>query len=84
VVCVDVVAVDVRSHDKITYNVECKNWNVAIPPVCGAFFYNVMHETGANVGFLVSRYGLQSGAEQCTENTNIIGLTYLELQERYF
>ncbi len=43
-----------------------------------------MHETGANIGFIISKYGLQSGAEQYTQNTNIVGLTYLELQQRYF
>ena len=43
-----------------------------------------MHETGANLGFIVSKHGLQSGATMYTGNTNIQGLTYLQLQERYF
>jgi len=43
-----------------------------------------MNETGANIGFIISKYGLQSGAGQYTQNTNIVGLTYLELQQRYF
>ncbi len=83
-VSVDVVAVDVRSVDKITYNVECKNWKVAIPQSVVHSFTTVMHETGANIGFIISRYGLQTGAEQYTKSTNITGLTYLEFQQRYF
>ena len=81
---VDVCAVDRRSLDKIKYIVECKNWNTTVPQSVVHAFTTVMHETGANIGFIVSKYGLQSGAKQYTRNTNITGLTYLELQQRYF
>lgn len=81
---VDVFAVDHRSLDKIKYIVECKNWNAAVPQSVVHSFTTVMHETGANIGFIVSKNGLQSGAKQYTRNTNIVGLTYLELQQRYF
>jgi hypothetical protein len=81
---VDVVAVDRRSLDKIKYIVECKNWNAAVPQSVVHSFTTVMHETGANIGFVVSKHGRQSGAKQYTRNTNIVGLTYLELQQRYF
>ncbi len=81
---IDVLAVDVASVDKIKYVVECKNWNTSIPQTVVHAFTTVMHETGGNIGFIVSRHGLQSGAEEYTRNTNIIGLTYLELQQRYF
>jgi len=81
---VDVYAVDRRSLDKIKYIVECKNWNTTVPQSVVHSFTTVMHETGANVGFIVSKHGLQSGAKQYTRNTNITGLTYLELQQRYF
>lgn len=81
---VDVYAVDRRSLDKIKYIVECKNWNATVPQSVVHSFTTVMHETGANIGFIVSKYGLQSGAKQYTRNTNITGLTYLELQQRYF
>jgi len=47
-------------------------------------FTTVMHETGANLGFIVSKHGLQSGVTMYTDNTNIQGLTYQQLQERYF
>jgi hypothetical protein len=81
---VDVLAVDERSLDKIKYIVECKNWNTTIPQSVVHSFTTVMHETGANIGFVISKYGLQSGAREYTNNTNIIGLTYLEFQEKYF
>src|SRR5690554_1598373 len=81
---VDVCAVDRRSLDKIKYIVECKNWNATVPQSVVHSFTTVMHETGANIGFIVSKYGLQSGAKQYTRNTNITGLSYLELQQRYF
>lgn len=81
---VDVLAVDRRSLDQIKYIVECKNWNSSVPQSVVHSFTTVMHETGANIGFIISKHGLQSGAEQYTQNTNIVGLTYLELQQRYF
>lgn len=81
---VDVLAKDLRSLDKIKYIFECKNWNSAVPQSVVHSFTTVMHETGANIGFIISKYGLKSGAEQYTQNTNIIGLSYLELQQRYF
>lgn len=83
-VTVDVFAVDNRSVDKTQYIVECKNWSEAIPQSVVHSFTTVMHETGANIGFIVSKYGLQSGAIQYTANTNIKGITYGELQKRYF
>ncbi|WLO83412.1 restriction endonuclease [Pantoea agglomerans] len=81
---VDVLATDVRSVDKIRYIVECKNWGSSIPQTVVHSFTTVMHETGANIGFIISKHGLQQGAKKYTQNTNIIGMTYLEFQQRYF
>lgn len=78
------VAVDVRSVDRITYNVECKNWIVSIPPSVVHSFTAVTHETGANIGFVVSTCGpLVSGGAVC-EEYKYYRLTYFELQQRYF
>lgn len=68
----------------IKYIVECKNWSNSIPQSVVHSFTTVMHETGANIGFIVTKQGLQQGAIQYTKNTNIVGMTYLEFQERYF
>ncbi|ODT85506.1 MAG: hypothetical protein ABS69_00760 [Nitrosomonadales bacterium SCN 54-20] len=82
-VAIDVYAVDENSVDSIRYIVECKNWTSHIPQSVVHSFTTVMHETGGNIGFIVSREGFQSGARQYLQNTNIVGLTYLELQQRY-
>ncbi|MDK1164616.1 restriction endonuclease [Cronobacter sakazakii] len=81
---VDVLATDPRSVDKIRYIVECKNWGSSVPQTVVHSFTTVMHETGANIGFIIAKHGLQYGAKQYTQNTNIIGMTYLEFQQRYF
>jgi hypothetical protein len=84
VVEVDVYAVDERSIDKVSYIVECKNWSSTVPQHVVHSFTTVMQEAGANIGYIVSREGLQSGAEKYTKNTNIRGLTYQDLQIHYF
>jgi len=81
---IDVYAIDINSVDKIKYIIECKNWTNAIPQSVVHSFTTVMHETGGNIGFIISQKGLQSGAEGYTKNTNIKGLTYLDFQKRYF
>jgi len=80
---IDVWAIDENSVDQICYVVECKNWEATIPQSVVHSFTTVMHETGANIGFIISKNRLQPGAVDYTQNTNIIGLTYLELQYRY-
>jgi restriction system protein len=80
----DVFAIDENSVDKIKYLVECKNWNQSIPQTVIHAFTTVMHEIGGNIGFVISKQGLQSGAESYTQNTNISGFTYEQFQDRYF
>jgi hypothetical protein len=81
---VDVYAIDKKSDDKIEYIVECKNWANPIPQSVVHSFTTVMYETGANIGFIISKVGLQTGAKNYTQSTNITGMSYLQLQERYF
>ncbi|MGN6260276.1 MAG: restriction endonuclease [Ralstonia sp.] len=83
IVTVDVHAIDEGSVDRIQYIAECKNWAHPVPQQVVMSFTTVMHETGANIGFVVTRVGMQSGAEGYLRNTNIVGLTYAELQARY-
>jgi restriction system protein len=80
---IDVWAVDENSVDQIQYVVECKNWATAVTQTIVHSFTTVMHETGGNIGFIVAKSGFQSGAIDYIQSTNIIGLTYLELQQRY-
>ncbi|HOG18517.1 MAG TPA: restriction endonuclease [Syntrophales bacterium] len=81
---IDVYAVDENSVDKIRYIVECKNWLTAVPQTVVHSFTTVMHEVGGNIGYIISRKGLQAGAIEYTKSTNIVGLTYEEFQRRYF
>jgi len=80
----DVYAIDTDSVDKVSYVVECKNWATTISQSVVHSFTTVMHEVGANIGYIVSKMGLQPGAQEYAQNTNITGLTYLEFQEHYF
>lgn len=80
----DIYAIDEKSVDKIKYVVECKNWTSSIPQSVVHSFTTVMHEIGANIGYIISKHGLQSGAKEYIRNTNILGLTYEEFQKRYF
>jgi len=81
---IDVFAVDEQSVDKIKYIVECKNWAKPVSQTVVHSFTTVMHEVGANMGFIVSKRGLQAGATQYTQHTNIVGLSYADFQRRYF
>ena len=80
----DVYAVDEDSVDKIKYIVECKNWATAIPQTVVHAFTTVMHEVGGNIGYIISKEGLQTGAIEYTKSTNITGLSYEEFQRKYF
>jgi hypothetical protein len=81
---IDVFAVDEQSVDKIKYIVECKNWAKPVSQTVVHSFTTVMHEVGGNMGFIVSKRGLQAGATQYTQHTNIVGLSYADFQRRYF
>lgn len=67
---VDVLAIDGRSVDRIKYIVECKNWGNTIPQSVVHSFTTVMGETGANIGFIISQHGLQSGAPNNSNNSD--------------
>ncbi len=79
----DVFASDESNVDKIKYIVECKNWNKSIPQTVIHSFTTVMNETGGNVGYIISRKGMQKGALAFTKNTNITGLSYLDFQKKF-
>ena len=79
----DVFALDPGSVDKIQYVVECKNWKSSIPQSVVHSFTTVMHEVGANIGYIVSQRGLQKGAIDYIKNTNIKGVKYSEFQNHY-
>jgi hypothetical protein len=74
-VTLDVLAVDKASVDQIRYVIECKNWSKSVPQTVVHAFSTVMHEVGANVGYIISKKGLQAGAVEYTKQTNIAGVS---------
>ncbi len=82
-VSLDVFAVDPGSVDSIQYVVECKNWKNSIPQSVVHSFTTVMHEVGANIGYIISKRGIQKGARNFLQNTNIKSMTYADFQRHY-
>ena len=80
----DVFAIDPKSIDQIKYVVECKNWNTKVSQTIIHAFTTVMHETGSNIGYIISKKGFQKGAIKYTKSTNIKLFTYDEFQNHYF
>ena len=82
-ISLDVFAVDPGSVDSIQYVAECKNWKNSIPQSVVHAFTTVMHEVGANIGYIISKKGIQKGAKNYLQNTNIRGITYADFQKHY-
>mgnify|MGYP001352841085 CR=1 FL=1 len=82
-VSLDVFAIDPGSVDSIQYVVECKNWKNSIPQSVVHSFTTVMHEVGANIGYIISKQRFQKGAIEYLTNTNIKGVTYADFQNHY-
>ena len=82
-VTLDVFAIDPGSVDNIQYIVECKNWNRPIPQSVIHSFVTVIHEVGANIGYIISKHGFQKGAIEYLKNTNIKALTFKDFQKHY-
>lgn len=80
---IDVYAHDPNSIDKITYIIECKNWNKNINQDVIHSFTTRMNETGGNIGYIIAKKGFQKGAKNYIRSTNINLLTFEEIQVRY-
>ena len=62
---------------------ECKYWKKNIPQEVVHSFRTVLHDLGANVGFVISLNGFQSGAIKAAEFTNIELLTWEDFQNKF-
>src|SRR6266700_1257056 len=58
---IDVYARDTTREPNLTIVCECKQWQAAVPKNVVHGFRTVMDEIGANVGFIISANGFQSG-----------------------
>ncbi|ANG99102.1 hypothetical protein A8A54_21305 [Brucella pseudogrignonensis] len=81
---IDVVAKETIDGIQNLIICECKNWQTNIPREIVHAFRTVMHEIGANRGYIISRVGFQVGAHEAAEATNISLVTFQQFQELYF
>lgn len=79
------VEVDVFAQETVkgrTYKIlcECKHWKRRVPQAAIHSFRTVVSDIGANLGYLISLHGFQSGAFAASELTNIQLVTWEQFQ----
>lgn len=68
---------------KLLIACECKYWQSRVPQNVIHSFRTVLADIGANVGYIVSMVGFQSGAFKASELTNIELLTWKQFQKAF-
>lgn len=81
---VDVFAKDNKSDFRTEIIVECKYWNKPVDQETIHAFRTIVNDSGANVGFIISKNGFQKGAKEAVINTNIRLATLLELESEFY
>jgi hypothetical protein len=81
VVELDVYAEETVRGRKYAIACECKHWKSRIPQTVVHGFRTVVQETGANIGYIVSMEGFQSGAVSASDLTNLKLVTWQEFQD---
>lgn len=81
---IDVYTQDNSSEYKLIILVECKFWSSPISQETIHSFRTVVADFGANVGFIVSKNGFQSGSYEAVKNTNIRLVSLKELENEYY
>ena len=78
---IDVVASE--NIDRRTYSIliECKHWKSRIPQTIIHGFRTVISDIGANIGYIISTNGFQSGSYEAAEYTNVKIVTWEEFQD---
>ena len=80
---IDVVAsenIDCRTYSIL---IECKHWKSRIPKNVIHGFRTVVSDTGANIGYIISTNGFQSGSYEAAKYTNVRIVTWEEFQELF-
>lgn len=77
---IDVYVEDRGITPQAIYLCECKFWNKLVPQEIAHSFRTVVSDSGANMGFIISKRGFQPGAYEAAEKTNIKILNFIELQ----
>ena len=78
---VDVYAEETVRGRKYTIACECKHWRSRIPQAVVHGFRTVVQEIGANIGYIISMEGFQSGAVAAGDLTNLKLVTWQEFQD---
>ena len=81
---IDVYTQDNSSEYKPIILVECKFWARPISQETIHSFRTVVADFGANIGFIVSKNGFQSGSYEAVKNTNIRLVSLKELEKEYY
>jgi restriction system protein len=77
----DVYAEETVRGRKYAIACECKYWKSRIPQTVVHSFRTVVQEIGANIGYIVSMQGFQSGAVAAGDLTNLKLVTWQEFQD---
>jgi len=77
---IDVSAVETVKNRDYKVLVECKNWTAKVPQNVVHGFRTVVTDAGANIGYVVSKRGFQSGANSAANFTNVKLVTVEEFQ----
>jgi restriction system protein len=80
---IDVWAEELVAGRPYTLFCECKHWSSNVPQGVIHAFRTVVADSGANVGYIISSSGFQSGAFSASDLTNIRLLTWDEFQEEF-
>jgi hypothetical protein len=75
---VDVYIEDNTNFSNVKYICKCKYWNTNVPQTIVHTFRTVVNDYGANVGYLITKNGFQTGAYKAVQNSNVYLLTWKE------
>jgi len=81
---IDVFAQEVSGETNLKIIVECKFWEKPINQETIHAFRTVVADYGANIGFIVSKNGFQSGSYEAIKNTIVRLVSLKELESEYY
>lgn len=79
----DVYAEETVRGRKYVITCECKYWKSRIPQSVVHGFRTVVQDIGANIGYIISMEGFQSGAVTASDLTNLSLVTWQEFQSLF-
>jgi hypothetical protein len=80
---IDVYAEEMVKGRRYAILCECKQWTARVPQTVVHAFRSVVADSGANIGYIISSAGYQSGAYEAAEKTNIRLVTWPEFQAEF-